>query len=513
MPSREMRRQKKRRQDDEKSTQQDKKRQTHPVLYSLSLLLFVIVVIAFVGAPLVDDMGGGSRLIFGEFAGNPIEYRPGNFFALQVQNINESLRDSAVSDDIEYQRQLVWRRAFNETALHVAILHQAEQAGVTVTQDRVDEALTRYPAYLENGEFSETLYQNTPNSERAEHRRNVREQLIKQIYVRDVFDGQYTPASEVDFLVELARTERKLRFVALSTEDYPQSEVAEYGRQNAHLFSRMQLSRITVKTSQEDAEQVLQEAREPTANFVDLATVYSKDSFAEKGGDMGWRYYYDMLPDFEREEDLESVFDLSEGETSDVIETPFGWVIYRANSQVEQPDFENEETLSRVRQYMNRFERGRIEDYLVEQAEVFRSEAQGSAFAAAAQTQGYDTHETNFFPINYGNVQFLERVSGPDSHPALGQAPFNERFFTQAFSLQADEVSEPVILGDHVVVLQLMEEQEAADEDLEFMRSYLDVFVQRFKEEELQRQILNSELLEDRFAAVYAQYLAPRPAE
>jgi parvulin-like peptidyl-prolyl isomerase len=504
MPSREMRRQKKRRQE---------RRQTHPVLYSLSLLLFVIVVIAFVGAPLVDDMGGGSRLIFGEYAGEPIEYRPGNFFALQVQNINESLRDSSLSGDIEYQRQLVWRRAFNQTALHVAILHHAEQAGVTVTQDRVDEALTRYPAYMENGEFSETVYANTPNSERAEHRRNVREQLIKQTYVQDVFDSQYTPASEVDFLVDLARSERKFRFVALSMEDYPQAEVAEYGRQNTHLFSRMQLSRITVKTSEEDAEQVLQEAREPGANFVDLATVYSKDSFAEKGGDMGWRYYYDMLPDFEREEDLEAVFDLSEGEISDVIDTAFGWVIYRANSPVEQPDFENEDTLSRVREYMTRFERGRIEDYLVEEAESYRSAVQESTFSEAAQAEGYETHETGFFPINYGNVQFLERVSRSDSHPALGQAPFNQRFFVQAFALEEDEVSEPVILGDHVVVLQLMEEQQAEEEDLEFMRSYLDVFVQRFKEEELQRQILNSEQLEDRFAAVYAEYLAPRPAE
>ncbi|GAC1421832.1 MAG: peptidylprolyl isomerase [Burkholderiaceae bacterium] len=56
------------------------------------------------------------------------------------------------------------------------------------------------------------------------------------------------------------------------------------------------------------------------AKFEDLARLYSNDLSASKGGDLGWIYPGDTVPEFERAMDA-----LKPGEVSQPIETPFGY--------------------------------------------------------------------------------------------------------------------------------------------------------------------------------------------
>ncbi|MDR2788379.1 MAG: peptidylprolyl isomerase [Candidatus Accumulibacter sp.] len=54
--------------------------------------------------------------------------------------------------------------------------------------------------------------------------------------------------------------------------------------------------------------------------FAELARLYSQDGSATKGGDLGWLYPGDTVPEFER-----AMNDLSPGETSHPVRTPFGY--------------------------------------------------------------------------------------------------------------------------------------------------------------------------------------------
>lgn len=56
------------------------------------------------------------------------------------------------------------------------------------------------------------------------------------------------------------------------------------------------------------------------ATFEDLAKLYSNDASASKGGDLGWVYPGDMVPEFEKTMDS-----LQPGEVSDPVQTQFGY--------------------------------------------------------------------------------------------------------------------------------------------------------------------------------------------
>jgi peptidyl-prolyl cis-trans isomerase SurA len=76
------------------------------------------------------------------------------------------------------------------------------------------------------------------------------------------------------------------------------------------------------------------------AKFEDLARLYSNDGSASKGGELGWIYPGDTVPDFER-----AMNALKPGEVSQPVESPFGYHL------IEVLERKTEE-LSRERQRM-----------------------------------------------------------------------------------------------------------------------------------------------------------------
>ncbi len=85
---------------------------------------------------------------------------------------------------------------------------------------------------------------------------------------------------------------------------------------------------ILIKTSEvvsdADARRRLVDLRERVvqggASFADLARQHSADISAAKGGDLGWIYPGDTVPEFEQAMDA-----LKPGEVSQPVQSPFGW--------------------------------------------------------------------------------------------------------------------------------------------------------------------------------------------
>lgn len=65
---------------------------------------------------------------------------------------------------------------------------------------------------------------------------------------------------------------------------------------------------------------VLKERLDNGGDFAELARLHSTDLSAAKGGDLGWLYQGDTVPDFERAMDA-----LKIGEISQPVRSPFGW--------------------------------------------------------------------------------------------------------------------------------------------------------------------------------------------
>ena len=504
MPSRDIRRRKSKANVDLEKTLPAERKRRHPLLYFGSIVLLVIIVIAFVGGPLVGRIGSGGPLIFGSYGGEEIQYVQGNYFARQVDILSDQLQDSS-GQNYEWQAYQVWKGAYDRAVIRTAILKEAGKASVYVSDNSIDALLLTTGPYMENGVFSETRYRNTPNSERFRYRELYREEMTHQLYMEDVLHYGFFSSGGAELIKEMAADERSFYYVLFNYEEYPASEVAAYAEVNASNFRRIKISRITIKSSKEEALAIRRQVLDGITTFEDQARNYSADSFAEEGGDMGWREYNALAADFNRISDLDAIFDLSKSDISDVYDTGFGWVFVRVDEAAVDPDLEDPEVIDSVRSYMERFERGLIEDHLLENADSFAAQAKNATFEDAARAFGIEAKKSASFPINHGNVFFLGQVRGAEGSEDLSGSAYDATFLQTLFSLDDGEVSEPIVLDESVGVFELAERTPLLDEDIAYLTDYFPYVAQQNIEQDHNAFILASDKFDDNFTAVFTK--------
>ncbi|OFZ96753.1 MAG: molecular chaperone SurA [Betaproteobacteria bacterium RIFCSPLOWO2_02_67_12] len=104
--------------------------------------------------------------------------------------------------------------------------------------------------------------------------------------------------------------------------------IARRGAGADQVLAQTRLRHILVKTSEvvseADARHRLADLRERVVtgggDFAALARLHSADASATRGGDLGWVFAGDTVPEFERAMDA-----LKPGEISQPVKTPFGW--------------------------------------------------------------------------------------------------------------------------------------------------------------------------------------------
>jgi peptidyl-prolyl cis-trans isomerase SurA len=99
------------------------------------------------------------------------------------------------------------------------------------------------------------------------------------------------------------------------------------GSLSGQKVQQTQVRHILIKTgelvSQDEAKRrlvSLKERLDNGADFAELARLHSNDLSASKGGDLGWVYPGDTVPEFER-----AMNALKPGEVSEPVQSPFGW--------------------------------------------------------------------------------------------------------------------------------------------------------------------------------------------
>jgi hypothetical protein len=493
----------------EKAEEIEKKRTRRPLMWAFSLLLLIIITITFVALPVGGKIGySSSRVVFGSYAGIPIEYYPGNYLSHQRETIAEQMKDQFTDDDnLQWHLYQLWYQAYQNTVVHTALLHEADKSGVFITPDRLDTVIAKYGPYTRNGQFDESLYLAASNSERVATRKLFEENLIHETVVQDLLFSIKTSGAEKSFMLAMASPERSFRYVAFPFNAFPDEQYRAFGLENAHLFTRMKLSRITIRSGERDAKAIRDRILADPSAFEESARSHSQDGFADKGGEMGFREYQELKDDFENPEDLDAVFALARGEIAGPFKTSFGWIIYRCDEPASQPDFSDPDTLASVRTHMNRYEKGKIEDYFTGKAKEFIDSLGGSAdsFSSRAFIMGLTTEETPYFPVNYGNQFFFKAVQGPQGSDLFSGVAESETILTALFSLKPGEVSEPLLADEAVLVAVLSDERETPSEELSTLDLYYRYIVQQFQEEHLTSQIFKSELFKDHFMEVFTK--------
>ena len=127
--------------------------------------------------------------------------------------------------------------------------------------------------------------------------------------------GQVTPVMRSNTGFHLLKLVGKRNAVAADKE----KAVAQQQTRVRHI-----LLKVSPTMTAADARRKLGELKErldnKAAKFEELARLFSNDGSAAKGGDLGWLYPGDSVPEFET-----AVAALAPGEVSGVVETPFGF--------------------------------------------------------------------------------------------------------------------------------------------------------------------------------------------
>jgi len=478
-------------------------------IYIGSIIILVIVVVTFIGAPVARSAAGSQRLVFGRYNGEDIQYQAGNFFARQYQVIAQSLRDNGNTGSLEMQLRLAWREAFNRTVLHTAVLQQMDRSEARVSEARVDELIAQDPRFQINGRFDSDEYSSVSSQERFSLRTYHRETALFDLFVNDVLNGVPSTEAEREFVASMASPQRSFEIVRFPFSEFPDEQVAAFGKDNPELFSRLHLAIVSL-AEESEAEQIRERAvaGEPVS---DLARTYSRDLYADQGGEIGVSWSHEIQRDLTDPAEISALLSLTEGDVSPVLETGSGWSFFQALA--DPVDYEEqatpeptEELASELRAYMEIYEQGRIQDFTRAGAEEFAALARETGFEAALEEGGREAIATGFFPINYGNVQLFESVQAAGIED-LSDAAYREEFFVAAFSLQEDQVSDPFVLRSSVVVMRLLEERDAPESDRSFVTDFYDMITQRFVADEIETAYVDQEKLDDRFNESFNRYV------
>lgn len=418
-----------------------------------SAVILVIIVVTFIGAPVVSQVSEQPTVSFGSYDGVSIDFVQGNTFAQQVEQLNRFYEQfNQGNSNLELQRQLVWRQAFEQTALQIGLKREAERAGIVVTDDLTDKQLVSHPAYLKDGKFSEELYRNTPAAERFKYRQETKTELLLQQYAGDRTQGALISTAAKDFIAAMEYPQKKFSFVTFTDADYPADQVADYAANNKGLFRTIDLSRITITSSEGDANKVREEALKGEKTFADLAKTYSKDSLAASGGSLSVRHYYELKSEIPKTEDLDKVFALAKGGISAVVKGDKSWTIYKVNTASTDADLTSADVQAVVRSYIARNDRGLMEDNLEAQAKAFGETVQGD-FAAAAKKAGKTVSTSTWVSLNFGNHDLFPSLTQASQDSVFQGLASNEEFFKKAFKLEKGQVSAPILASPSVLVV------------------------------------------------------------
>ncbi|MDR1972234.1 MAG: peptidylprolyl isomerase [Treponema sp.] len=473
---------------------------TNPGIFIGTVVILIIVIVAFVFVPAFGPGSGGlnADLTFGYYEKVPITYRPGNYFAQMHDYYTRQMQGSFSADDAFLVNYQIWQSSYQAAVVHTAVLQEMKKAGYEPPKDLVDrEVALRYL----------TSYRRMNDAERMALWREVKESMAAEKYENDQYEI-LKPAGEDAFVTAMASPQRRFEGTAFNLKDYPEEEVTAFAIQNSALFLSIHFSQITITSGEREARQILATVRDGTSSFEDAARNQSQDTYADRGGDTGIQMAYELAATVREEADRNRILALRKGEVSDLINTGETWVFFRAEEDPIPVDTNDPSQVEKIRSYILLFERGRMDDYFIHKAEELRARAASEGFTAALEEAELEKFSFGPLAVNYGNQDFLPRLAVIEgfSQAALSNFAVNDSFWLTAFSTPLGQISEPLVLGDQVLLFLPLEETEIGEEDAENLKLSFQYALLNAAGN-IQTFFTQSPKLKDQFWDTYRRYL------
>jgi len=477
---------------------------TQPLLFGGTVVILVIVIVAFVFVPAIvpSAQGGGTELIFGYYNKVPIKYVPNNFFARVQQSLVQNEQLSPDDPDFMNKFTGIWRTAFEEAAIRTGIFDEMKKSGFMVPEDVIDRAMAELPHFQDNGRFSVAKYRAMDKSTLLNLRQQVEESIIIDTYLSDLKSLKVSTL-ETSFVSAMSTPKRSFDLAVFQISSFSDSDLLPFVETNPNRFQVMSLSRITIASSEREARQILDSIKNGTTTFEEAARNNSQDWAADRGGDIGWVMGFELEFEIIDEKERESVINLAAGGYSDLIKTNEGWVFFRANEAVRQPDLEDLTQMNKIRFYIMNYMRGQVEDLFIAEARQFADYVTEIGFDGAIDRMDLQKQSFGPIPVNYGDASLFATVSH-SGVPELENAGSNQFFWRAAFSTPLNTPSNPVVVNDYVMVLYPTEEITVEEEsDMEFFNTYYPYWTSYNADFDYRYYFINNEKFDDRFSETF----------
>ena len=475
---------------------------TSPFLYIGTIIILVIVVIAFVFVPILAPSGTFSGdLVFGYYNKIPIQFVPGNFFHQQYQRLAQMRQPDPSSPNYMMDMAMIWKESYEMTVIHTGILDEMKTAGYIAPESVVDREVAKLPVFQEHGRFSSARYRAMDNNTRMGIWRRVQEDIAFNMFFSDMANIKI-PGEEASFVANMASPKRSFDAAVFPFTSFPDSQVGDLAQENPEMFMMIHFSRITVTSSEREARQILESVRSGIFSFEEAARSHSQDWAAERGGDMGPMIAYDLQYEQIDEPSRAMLMNLARGELSDLIPLPTGWAFFRAEETPVPANLNDANHMSMVRSYITEYSRGWIEDWLISEAERFVALARERGFDQAIAQMGMTKSSFGPISLNFGDTMLFSAINTAGVSELAG-AGKDEFFWRAAFFTPPGTPASPLVIGNNVIVLFPLEENFADEDEIRSIESYFSFRALESLSHSNQQYFLNNRKLDDRFEETF----------
>lgn len=233
----------------------------------------------------------------------------------QLNDMKSNILDGMINEELLYQ--------------------EAQAQGVSASESEVEEQIQQYKGQYGDEGFAQALANAGMNEDQ------LRDEISRSLTIQQLLEQEVTSGIEV-------------------TDD----EVRTFYEENTQMFEQsesVKASHILIDTRDAETEEAKQEALsraedlldqvEGGADFAELAREYSEGPSASSGGSLPQFSRGEMVPPFE-----EAAFALEPGETSDIVETRFGFHIIRVEEKSGGGTTPYEEVKPQITQYLEQQE-------------------------------------------------------------------------------------------------------------------------------------------------------------
>ncbi len=483
------------------------------VLYTFGAsIILIICFIAFVLPTSLSKAADQQEgLVFGKYNGKKISYEYNSDFTNFLSQYAEMYRNQGI--DINSNNQMtLYNYAFNSTVAKYAQEDALKNAGYEVPQASIDRKMKNYFSDTD-GKFLKKAYLQADPA----YIQSITDSIVETLYTGRYYDDYYgssetfggyklfglkSSEAETEFFDTFGNDLRNFKLAVFDTSDYPKSEQATFGKANSSKFVKYDMSIITVETK-DIADKVASRISKGQITFEDAIAEYSDKNYSTSDGKLSNNSQYQIENILEDKDSILQITGLAQDEVSPVLQTIVGYSIFKNNASPIQPNFDSDDTLSDVQNYITTYEKTVIEDYYTQIAKNFTTEAKKTDMETAAQNfENVTISEITEVPLNYGSVSMFN-IMDTSAETVLASADTNEEFFKQAFSLKLNDYSAPIVLSGDIAVLQYTEsvEKEASEEEED--QSGYGIYISQIDQSSSQAILFNSPKLENNFITVY----------